>query len=180
LGASDLNTDPRQSALLPAAAELQRAALAAVDPAAAIRRHVRREGDVLVVADRRYDLCEYERVLVVGGGKAAVPMAAAVSDVLGDRLTAGVVVTKYGHTGGWSAARVRVIEAGHPVPDENSVRGARAVADLTDGATESDLVICLISGGGSALLTLPAAGLTLSDFQRLTDRSCAAARRSTR
>ena len=154
------------------ATELQQAALAAVEPAAAVRRHVRREGDapILRVADRRYDLSSYERVFVVGGGKAAVPMAAAIADVLGGRLTGGVVVTKYGHTRGWpvSGFRFQVIEAGHPVPDENSVRGAQAVADCVARATERDLVLCLISGGGSALLTLPVPGLDLADLQALT------------
>jgi glycerate 2-kinase len=152
-----------------AASELQRAALAAADPASAIRRYVRREGDVLYVADQCYHLGDYERVYVVGGGKAAVPMAAAIVDILGERLTEGVVVTKYEHAGGWSVPRLQIIEAGHPVPDENSVRGARAVADLADQATERDLIICLISGGGSALLTLPVPGLTLADLQALTD-----------
>ncbi len=157
------------SALRLAAAELQRVALAAVDPAAAVHRHIHRQGDMLIVAGRRYDLSDYERAFLIGGGKAAVPMAAAVAEILDDRLAEGVVVTKYGHTGGWSASRVRVIEAGHPVPDENSVRGARAVADLADEATERDLVTCLISGGGSALLTLPVTGLPLAEFQSLTD-----------
>jgi glycerate 2-kinase len=159
--------------------ELARAALDAVEPAAAVRRHVHREGDVLVVANRRYDLRDYERVFVLGGGKAAVPMTAAVADTLGSRLAEGVVVTKYGHTCGQAVSGFRlrpeaqpegfqVIEAGHPVPDENSVRGAQAVADLARRATEHDLVICLISGGGSALLTLPAPGLSLTDLQALT------------
>jgi glycerate 2-kinase len=147
--------------------ELQRAALAAVDPAAAVRRHVRREGDVLVVAGQRYDLGEYARVLVAGGGKAAVPMAAAIGEILGDRLAEGVVVTKYGHARGRSIRGVHVIEAAHPVPDENSVRGARAVIDLAERATDRDLVICLVSGGASALLTLPAPGLALADLQAL-------------
>jgi hydroxypyruvate reductase len=124
---------------------------------------------VLYVADQRYHLGDYEHVYVVGGGKAAVPMADAIAAILGERLTEGVVVTKYEHAGGWSVPRLRVIEAGHPVPDENSVRGAQAVADLAGRATERDLVICLISGGGSALLTLPVPGLTLADLQALTD-----------
>jgi glycerate 2-kinase len=159
--------------------ELARAALAAVEPAAAVHRHVRRAGDVLVVANRRYDLRDYERVFVLGGGKAAVPMVTAVADTLGSRLAEGVVVTKYGHTRGQAVSGFRlrpeaqpegfqVIEAGHPVPDENSVRGAQALADLARRATEHDLVICLISGGGSALLTLPAPGLSLADLQALT------------
>jgi len=151
--------------------QLAQAALTAVDPDAAARRHVRREGDRMVVADRRYDLREYERVFVIGGGKAAVPMARAMASILGDRLTQGIVVTKYGHIGDVHVSDLgfRVIEAGHPVPDENSVRGARAVAELAGQATARDLVICLISGGGSALLTLPAPGLDLDDLQALTD-----------
>ncbi|MGD2148608.1 MAG: glycerate-2-kinase family protein, partial [Anaerolineae bacterium] len=151
-----------------AAAELQQAALAAVDPAAAVHRHVRREGTELVVADRRYDLSSYERLTIIGGGKAAVSMASALVDILGAWLSRGAIVTKYGHARGWSHSTVRVIEAGHPVPDASSVRGAQAVADLARQATERDLVICLISGGGSALLTLPAPGLSLDDVQRVT------------
>jgi glycerate 2-kinase len=160
------------------ASELRRAALAAVEPAAAVNRHVHRDGDILVVAGRCYDLTDYERVFVVAGGKAAVPMAAAIVGMLGDRLTAGVVVTKYGHVPEgqlqeiglrFSASNLKTIEAGHPVPDENSVRGAQAVADLARRAAERDLVMCLVSGGGSALLTLPVPGLTLAGLQALTD-----------
>jgi hydroxypyruvate reductase len=158
----------RQS-LEAAAAELQEAALAAVDPAGAIQRHVQRSANRLLVGDQSYDLDAYENVFIIGGGKAAVLMAAAVVDILGEWLTRGTVVTKYEHTQGWSHPAIRVIEAGHPVPDENSARGAEALADLAQQATERDLVICLISGGGSALLTLPAEGLSLDDFQRLTD-----------
>ena len=155
---------------LAAAAEaLQRAALDAVDPAAAVRNHLRREGDQLAVGQQRYDLDACARVFVIGGGKAAVPMAQAAAEVLGDRLTRGAIVTKYEHAGGWSPPRFRVIEAGHPVPDENSVRGAEAVAELAEEAGGDDLVICLISGGGSALLTRPASGVTLDQFQGITD-----------
>jgi glycerate 2-kinase len=157
-----------QPDLCAVAADLRRAALTAADPGAAIRRHVRREGDVLFVADQRYDLNTYERVFVIGGGKAAIPMSDAITGILGERMTAGVVVTKYEHTGNWSAPRFEAIEAAHPVPDENSVRGARAVAAMASQASEHDLVFCLISGGGSALLTLPVDALTLSEFQALT------------
>lgn len=153
-----------------AATELQQAALEAVDPAAAIRRHVHRDAAELTVADQGYDLDGYERIFVIGGGKAAMPMASAIANILDERLSEGVVVTKYEHARGRSVSGIEVIEAGHPVPDENSVRGARAVADLARRATERDLVICLISGGGSALLTLPVEGMTLSDLQALTER----------
>lgn len=123
---------------------------------------------MLIVAGRRYDLTGFERVFVIGGGKAVIPMSDAITHILGEHMTEGVVVTKYGHTGTWSAPGLKVIEAGHPVPDENSVRGAGAVAAMADRATEHDLVICLISGGGSALLTLPVEGLTLAGFQSVT------------
>jgi glycerate 2-kinase len=155
------------------AARLRRAALAAVEPRTAICHHVRREGDVLVAAERHYDLGDYERVFVIGGGKAAAPMAAAIADLLRGHQSVGVIVTKYGHATQeirrqCLAADIEIIEAGHPVPDENSVRGAQAVADLARQAAERDLVICLISGGGSALLTLPVPGLTLTALQALT------------
>lgn len=160
------------------ASELQQAALDAVDPATGIKRHVRREGDDLLVAGHRYRLGDYERVFVIGGGKAAAPMMAATAEILKERLDQGVLVTKYGHAEGIGspsstidpcADNVQIIEAGHPVPDDNSVRGAEAVADLAKRATAQDLVVCLISGGGSALLTLPVPSLTLSDLQELTN-----------
>ncbi len=153
------------------ATELQRAALAAVEPAAAVHRHVRREKDTLIVTDQRYDLTTYERVFVVAGGKAAVPMTSALVEILDNRLNTAVVVTKRGSSLNLQSTihHLQIIEAGHPVPDENSVRGAQAIADLARQATERDLIICLISGGGSALLTLPVPGLTLIDLQSLTD-----------
>ena len=160
-----------------AATELQQAALDAVDPAVGIERHVHREGDDLVLAGRRYKLDDYQHVFVIGGGKAAAPMMAATAEILDDRLDQGVLVTKYGHAEGAGSSSafdpstrdVQIIEAGHPVPDDNSIRGAQAVADLASRATAQDLVICLISGGGSALLTLPVPSLTLRDLQELTD-----------
>jgi len=152
---------------------LCRAALAAVEPAAAVRRALRREGDVLFVAGRRYDLTAYRRVFIVGGGKAVAPMADATAAILGDQLTGGVVITKYGHTlkdqRPIAPDRLQLLEAGHPVPDEAGLRGAEQLAKLLDDAGADDLVICLISGGGSALLTLPQPGVGLDDLRLLTD-----------
>lgn len=157
---------------------LQQAALTAVDPGAAVKRHLQRRGSRLSIAGHRYDLDAYDRVFVVGGGKATVPLVFAVAAILGERLTSGVGVTKYGHASGVrgirsgdssALARVEIIEAGHPVPDQNSVRGARAIVNLVNRATERDLVVCLISGGGSALLTLPVPGLGLTELQSTTE-----------
>jgi glycerate 2-kinase len=151
--------------------QLVEAALAAVEPAAAVRRHLHRDGEVLVVDQRRYPLTGRGRVFLIAAGKAAVPMTAAVAEILGPALDRGVVVTKYGHAGpaGGLPPAVEVIEAGHPVPDENGVRGARAAADLAREAGEDDLVLFLISGGGSALLTLPVPGVDLAQYRALTE-----------
>lgn len=148
------------------ALSIARAALAAVDPAAAVRRHVRRDGERLVVGDRVYNLAQFERVLVVGAGKASAPMAQALAEALGDRLSGGWVNVKYGHE--LAVPGITIHPAGHPVPDAAGVQGTRAIARLLETAGEHDLVLCAISGGGSALMTLPAPGLSLADFQAMT------------
>jgi glycerate 2-kinase len=163
------------------------AALDAVDPAAAVHRHLHRDGDILRAGDQTYDLHTYQRVFVVGTGKAGAPMARAAAEVLGDRLAGGVVVVKgyddpvegvTGREGDGVAAfhpvtpsprhPITLVAAGHPLPDERGVAGARQIAQLLEQATEHDLVIALISGGGSALLTLPADGISLAELQALT------------
>ncbi|MFN2291941.1 MAG: glycerate kinase [Anaerolineae bacterium] len=145
------------------------AALAAVDPELVVCQHVKREGRWLLVGDEKYNLDEVEKLWVVGGGKAAVPMVVALWDIVGERIAGGVVVTKYGHAGpDLATGPVAVIEAGHPVPDENGVAGARQMAGLLQRVGERDLVLAVISGGGSALLTLPAGDLTLDDLQATT------------
>jgi hydroxypyruvate reductase len=141
-------------------------ALAAVDPEEAVRRHLKFESGVLSVQDRRFDLNASERVWVVGAGKAVAPMAKAIEDLLGDRIDAGLLVVKDGH--GLPLAKIRVREAGHPVPDERGVSGTLEILDLLHGAGERDLVICLISGGGSALLIAPSEGIRLADKQAAT------------
>jgi hydroxypyruvate reductase len=97
-------------------------------------------------------------------------MAAAVASILGERLTDGVVVIKHGHVLDDPAAAgpIEMVEAGHPVPDQAGLRGARHIADVLHDTTERDLVLCLISGGGSALMTLPTPGVSLADLQALT------------
>jgi len=143
------------------------AALEAVDPAAAVKRFLRREGDTLWVADRPYDLGDLDRIYVVGAGKAGAPMAWAVEQILGERIVAGAINVKYGHV--LSLDRIEITEAGHPIPDAQGVTGAEVIARLLQQAGARDLVIALISGGGSALMTLPEEGITLDDMQALTD-----------
>jgi glycerate 2-kinase len=105
------------------------------------------------------------RCVVVGGGKSAAVMAAALEDAWPDIPLEGTVVTRYGHA--VPTRRIEVIEASHPVPDENSERGARRLLERVQGLTRDDLVIALMSGGASALLAAPAPGLTLADKQAI-------------
>lgn len=147
--------------------EILQAALEAVDPAVAVLRHLRREGDILWVGDARYDLAEYRHIYVVGAGKAGAPMAQAVEQVLGDRITAGRINVKYGYT--LPTRTIELTEAGHPIPDQAGVTGAQRIAELVSQAQEGDLVLCLLSGGGSALMSLPVEGVSLDDMQALTD-----------
>ena len=148
--------------------QLQQAALAAVEPAQAVYKFVSHVGDQLLVAERSYSLREFDRVFLIGAGKAAVSMADAVSEVLRDRLNGGVIITKYRYVDRALPDRIRVHEAGHPVPDQNSVEATRDLADLLRAVTPRDLVVCVISGGGSALMTLPAEGISLADLQVTT------------
>jgi glycerate 2-kinase len=143
-----------------------RAALQAADPARAIKRVLQVQGNTLHVGAQSYNLAEFEHLYVVGAGKASAAMAAALEDVLGERITAGWVNVRDGYTA--PTQRITIHEAGHPLPDARSVAGSAQVAALAQHAGQKDLVIGLISGGGSALMTLPVEGISLSDVEQLT------------
>lgn len=148
------------------AMEIFQAGLAAVAPGAAIKKYVKRQGDILLVDGREYDLSQYRQIFVIGAGKAGSSMAAALEEILGDRITRGIITVKYGHIEELSIVKIQ--EAGHPVPDENGYNGTKAIFDLAASAGEDTLVICLISGGGSALMPLPVDDVTLEDKQATT------------
>ena len=143
-----------------------RAALRAADPAEAVFRHVRVRDGVLTAGGARYPLKRFRRIQVVGGGKAGATMARAVERLLGSRIAGGLINVKYGHTA--RLRRVTLNECGHPVPDENGVRGAGRMAEIAADAGEDDLLICLISGGASALMPAPASPVTLAEKQATT------------
>lgn len=143
-----------------------RAGLKAVDPGAAVERTTRVEGESLLAAGDAYDLGEVERILVVGMGKASAAMAEPLEAMLASRISEGVLVVKYGHD--LPLQRIRVLEAGHPVPDAAGAAGAAEIIRVLGGAGPRDLVFCLISGGGSALSPAPARGVTLEDKQEVT------------
>ncbi|MDQ7782798.1 MAG: glycerate kinase [Desulfomonilaceae bacterium] len=151
------------------AASILEAGLEAADPERAVKASVRLEGEMLVVGpDYRLDLRGVDRVFIVGGGKASAPMGKAVEDLLGDRITGGVICVKYGH--GLDLRRTRVTEGAHPIPDAAGERAARDIIALLESAGERDLVISCISGGGSALLPCVPPGITLQEKQDITGR----------
>lgn len=143
-----------------------RAGLAAVDPGEAVRRHVSLRGTLLQIGPTGYDLADTRRVIVVGAGKAVAHMAEVLEDMLGPRLTTGWINVKTGH--GLPLKTVHVHEAGHPIPDKAGVHGTREILRLVHDADANDLVICCLTGGGSALLPLPADGVSLEDKQTVT------------
>jgi hydroxypyruvate reductase len=140
-------------------------AVRTVDPGMLITSYVKKENGKLIIKNPgtiiSEDLSRYKQIIVCGIGKAAARMAAAIEQVLGDDIAHGLVITKYGHT--VKTKKIKVMEAGHPLPDENSVRGAKVLTQMAREADEETLVINLISGGGSALFCLPAGALTLAD-----------------
>jgi len=142
------------------------AGLTAANPYDAVNRQVIRKGDTLTVAGEPYDLSSYRNVYVVGAGKAAAKMASAVEELLRDHISSGIVIVKYGHK--LPLSLVEIIDAGHPLPDEAGVAGTTRIIDLLRRATEGDLVVLLLSGGGSALLPCPVDEITLEDKIRTT------------
>jgi len=148
------------------------AAVNAVEPGEAVERAVTRIGNDLVIEGNVFSLPEYERIFVVGIGKAASSMSTAIAKILGDCLHEGVILVKDGYGPKKDERRADkrflTLEAGHPIPDMRGVKGAQEITRLITSAGVKDLVLCLISGGGSALLTSPAEGIPLENLQELT------------
>jgi glycerate 2-kinase len=145
------------------------AAIQAVDPYQAVLRHLRREGHSIWVGEQAYELDSFEHIWLVGAGKAGYPMARAALEVLGERVSGGVVIVKEGYAPPKEALPgIELYEAGHPLPDARGVQATRRLISVLERAGPRDWVVSLISGGGSALLTAPAPGITLDEFQGLT------------
>jgi glycerate 2-kinase len=151
------------SAMRKDAVEIFYQALKAVQPGAAIKRYCKFNGKTLFIGHRSYQLNQYKNLYVIGAGKATASMAAAIEDMIDEKITGGIITVKFDHVA--DLKHINLIEAGHPVPDENGIRGASAILNLAENAEEDDLILCLISGGGSALLPFPYDGITLKDKQ---------------
>lgn len=146
------------------------AALDAADPKKLVKSYVAREGNKLVVHDHVFDLDGFRKVFVIGGGKAGGRMAEAVEEILNERIEDGVVNIPKGTRSFFRVKRIRLVEAGHPLPSEEGMRGAERMVEIAENACERDLVLCLISGGGSALMPLPRGNISLADKLLLTER----------
>jgi glycerate 2-kinase len=144
------------------------AALAAADARAAVVRALSLDGERLTVAgEAEVDLAAVDRILLLGAGKAAVPMARGAMEVLGGWIAEGSITTRDGH--GAELPGIEVWEAAHPVPDTRGMAGAADALRLARGAGPRDLVLCLLSGGASALWAAPVPSVSLTDLRAVTD-----------
>ncbi|HHT9154597.1 MAG TPA: glycerate kinase type-2 family protein, partial [Candidatus Tripitaka sp. YC43] len=160
-------------------------ALRAVDPARLVRERVRLEGPSLKIDSKSYTLKEFNGVYAVGFGKASAPMAQALEEILGEWLKGGIVVVKEGHA--LPLKKIKILESGHPVPDGRSLEAAVTLLDWARGRnmevqgfkgsrvqvagplpTKRDLVFCLVTGGGSALLCAPPGDISLEEVKAVT------------
>ncbi len=142
------------------------AAIAAVDPYRAVLKFAKIKDGCLHVSGTVYELAAFERIIVIGAGKATARMALAIEELLGERISAGLIVVKDGHTA--PLAIIGQVEAAHPVPNEAGQTVTRRILEMVRAAEGKTLIICLLSGGASALLVAPVDGVTLQDKQEVT------------
>jgi glycerate 2-kinase len=156
------------------ATEIFMAGVHSVDPEICVPAHLRLNNNWLIIGKKEYPMGQFENLYLVGMGKASAAMAKAVESILGDRIKDGLIITKYDHE--VPLKRCQVMTAGHPMPDANGVKATMALLDMVKTATANDLILCMISGGGSALSPAPVLGIDLNDKQEITRQllSCGA------
>jgi glycerate 2-kinase len=146
-------------------------AVSAVDPAQKLKETVRIEGNHLLIktdegSEKAFHLDGFRNIFLIGAGKASASMASAMEQIFGDRIIRGIITVKYRHA--LPLKKIEIIEAGHPIPDQKGLEGTKKIRGLLEASGPEDLVIFLLSGGGSALLPLPAEGITLEEKQQVT------------
>ncbi|MDY6818696.1 MAG: DUF4147 domain-containing protein [Halobacteriales archaeon] len=141
------------------------AGIEAAHPNTVVRSAITVKAETLTIGDTAYDLTEYDTITVLGGGKAAAQVAAELEGLLGRSVTSGIVVT----SNPVATETVEVVEGGHPIPTEAGVDGTERIREHAEAADENTLILAVITGGGSALLALPADGISLEDLQSVTD-----------
>jgi glycerate 2-kinase len=148
------------------ATEIFLAGVESVKPGNLINRYVSISNNILQIEEISFNLATLKNIYIVGAGKASASMAQAIESILGSRITAGHIVTKYEHS--VPLKFIQITEAGHPVPDESGIKGTEKIMSIVNKAEKDDLVICLISGGGSALLADVPEGCTLNDLKMVS------------
>ncbi|MBU4502732.1 MAG: DUF4147 domain-containing protein [Nanoarchaeota archaeon] len=132
-------------------------------PENVINNNVKLESGILKIQDKEFNLEDYNKIFIIGFGKASYQMAESINNLLGDKIEKGYVNSNINKKIG----KIEVIEAGHPIPNKKGMEGAKNILSIKTG--KKDLVICLISGGGSSMLALPEEGITLEDLQSMND-----------
>jgi len=143
-------------------------ALPSVDPQRLVKKHVRVDDDRLLIDGFTIGLSKVNRILVVGGGKASAAMAEALFDVLGSRITKGIITVPKYQKQEFNTGSIELVGAGHPIPTVEADDAVSKMLELVGGLNERDLVFCLLSGGGSALMASPMKGIGLEEKQSIT------------
>ena len=144
-------------------------ALDAVNPKKAVFNNVKRRENLLVIGRYKFDLTEYRNIYVLGGGKASGLMAEAIEEILGDKITSGIINVLKGTEKMVKTKKIKINGATHPIPGEEGVNSTKAMLEIARKAGKDDLIIALISGGGSALMPCPADPVTLEDKKTVTN-----------
>jgi glycerate 2-kinase len=161
-GVTQLNRKARASAL-----ESLEYALNAVDPKQLMKSKLLLQNSLLKVNGYSFNLKNFKKIYVIGGGKASGSMAEALEQILGRHIANGLV--NIPHSSEHKTEIIKFQEASHPIPDKSGVEGTRRMLEIAEQAEKEDLVICLISGGGSSLMPLPRGGITIKDKRKITD-----------
>jgi glycerate-2-kinase len=152
------------------ALDILEVAVKAVDPYNSVIQSLNINGTNIALGNFTWDLNDFQEIYVIGGGKACGAMAHAIEDLFGDRITGGVINILKGTESLYKLKRISLIGASHPIPDEDGVKGVKLMMSLLDNLESSVLIIVLISGGGSSLLTIPAEDVDLQDIKKVTNR----------
>jgi glycerate 2-kinase len=150
-----------------AALDIADCAIQAADPYIATRKLVGLQGDILSIGSLRFDLSQQGNVYILGAGKASLPIAKALDEILGDRISSGLVIVK--NRQNRSLQHIELREASHPVPDKTGLAAAEEMMRLAGKAREGDLAFCAITGGSSALMPLPVSSVNLQDKRKVNE-----------
>lgn len=151
-------------------ARILNAALSAVDPYSAVMNGLDKAKNLPVFEKGEDCFSAYRTIHLVGAGKAAQPMAEAAQDYFQEKISSGIIIVKDGYTNNAVLSdRIKIFEASHPIPDQRGINATQEIVNLLQDSKKDDLVICIFSGGGSALMNNPVPGISLADLQQLTE-----------